>query len=55
VAQRIAAKLGFDPQPLQQLLDVRQHKLKAETLNVNKVFAGYLRAIEAVVEAVDKL
>lgn len=55
VAQRISAKLGFDPQPLQQLLDVRHHKLKAETLDVNKVFAGYLRAIEAVVDAVDKL
>lgn len=55
VAQRIAAKLGFDSQPLQQLLDVRQHKLKAETLDVNKMFAGYLQAIEAVVEAVDKL
>ena len=55
VLQRIAAKLGFDPQPLQQLLDVRQHKLKTETLDVNQVFAGYLRAIEVVVEAVDKL
>jgi hypothetical protein len=55
VAQRIAAKLGFDPHPLQQLLDVRQQKLKSETLDANKVFAGYLRAIEAVVEAVDKL
>jgi hypothetical protein len=55
VAQRIAAKLGFDPRPLQQLLDVRERKLKAETLDANKVFAGYLRAIEAVVEAVDKL
>lgn len=55
VAQRIAARLGFDPLPLQQLLDVRHHKAKAGTLDVNKVFAGYLRAIEAVVDAVDKL
>ncbi len=55
VARRIAARLVFDPLPLQQLLDVRHHKLKAETLDVNKVFAEYLRAIEAVVEAVDKL
>lgn len=55
VAQRIGARLSFDPLPLQQLLDVRQRKLKAETLETNKVFAGYLRAIEAVVEAVDKL
>lgn len=55
VAQRIAAKLNFDPLPLQQLLEVRHRKLKAESLDVNKVFAGYLRAIEVVVEAVDKL
>lgn len=55
VAQRIAARLSFDPFPLQQLLDVRHHKSKPESLDVNKVFAGYLRAIEAVVEAVDKL
>jgi hypothetical protein len=55
VAQRIAARLGFDPAPLQQLLDVRQHKLKPEVLELPQAFAAYLRAIETVVAAVDKL
>lgn len=55
VAQRIASRLSFDPLPLQRLLDVRHHKARVESLDVNQIFAGYLRAIEAVVEAVDKL
>lgn len=55
VAQQIAAKLGFDPAPLQQLLDVRQGKLKPEALPMPQSFAAYVQAIEIVVQAVDKL
>lgn len=55
VAQHIAAKLGFDPAPLRQLLDVRQRKLEPEALPMPQTFAAYLQAIEIVVQAVDKL
>jgi hypothetical protein len=55
VATRIAARLGFDPLPLQQLLQVRERKLRAEQLNVEQVFTGYLRTIEQVAQAVDAL
>lgn len=55
VAERIAARLGFDPLPLQQLLQVREQKLRVEELKVEQVFTGYLRAIEQVAQAVDSL
>ena len=55
VAQQIATKLGFDPAPLRQLLDVRQRKLEPEALPMPQTFAAYLQAIEIVVQAVDKL
>ena len=55
VAARIAARVGFDPLPLQQLLQVREHKLRGDELNVEQVFAGYLRAVEQVAQAVDAL
>ena len=55
VAQQIAAKLGFDPDPLRLLLDVRQRKLKPQALPLPQTFAAYLQAIEIVVQAVDKL
>ena len=55
VAARIAARLGFDPLPLEQLLQVREHTLRAEELNVDQVFTGYVRAIEQVAQAVDAL
>jgi len=55
VAARIAVRLGFDPLPLQQLLQVREQKLRAEQLNVEQVFTGYLRTIEQVAQAVDTL
>jgi predicted nucleotidyltransferase len=55
VAQRAAAKLGFDPAPFEQLLQVREHKLKPERLDPDTLFAAYLRAIDIVVKAVDSL
>jgi hypothetical protein len=55
VAQRAAARIGFDAAPFEQLLQVREGKLKADTLDVNQLFAAYVGAIEKVVQAVDAL
>jgi hypothetical protein len=55
VAQRSAAKLGFDFAPFEQLLQVREHKSKQESLDEETVFTAYLTAIEKVVQAVDSL
>jgi hypothetical protein len=55
VVERLAAGAQFDAAPFQQLLKVREGKLKAEALDVKSVFAGYLQGIEKVVRAVDAL
>ena len=55
VAQRLGAKVGFDPGPFEQLLHVRERRLKAEALDVQRVFTAYLQAIQKVIQAVDSL
>jgi hypothetical protein len=55
VAQRLGARVGFDPGPFEQLLQVRERKLKADALEASQVFAAYLQAIEKVIHAVDSL
>lgn len=55
VAQRIAVRVGFDPSSIEQLIQVREHKMKPEGLNTEQVFNHYLEAIEKVIRAVDAL
>ena len=55
IVQQLAAKLGFDAKPFLDLLEVREHKLKADALDAQAVFSGYLQAIEKVIQAVDAL
>jgi hypothetical protein len=55
VARRMAAKVDFDPAPFEQLLQVREHRVKPERLDVDALFAAYLAAIEKVIQAVDSL
>ncbi len=55
IVERLATVVPFDAAPFQQLLQVREGKLKAETLDVKTVFAGYLQGIERVVRTVDAL
>jgi hypothetical protein len=52
--ERLAARLGFEAAPFQQLLDVRDGKADAAKLDVQKVFAGYLSSITRVTNEVDK-
>jgi hypothetical protein len=51
----LAAKIGFDPSPFLQVLDVREQKSKPKQFNVSDVFARYLTALEQVTAAVDKM
>ncbi|HEV3315425.1 MAG TPA: hypothetical protein VG488_00600 [Candidatus Angelobacter sp.] len=55
VVELLAEKLRFDPGPFFDLLDIREHHLKPETSDAQDAFSRYLRAIEAVIRAVDNL
>ncbi len=55
VAYQLAGRAEFDPGPFEQLLKVRERKLKAEELDVDRVFPAYLSGIEKVIAAVDAL
>ena len=52
---KLAAKAGFDPSPILQLFDVREHKADRKTINVNDMFRRYLKAVEAITAAVDEM
>jgi predicted nucleotidyltransferase len=52
--EKLSQKIGFDPSPLQQALDVRQRKADPKKLDVNDLCARYLAAIEKVADAVDE-
>lgn len=54
-ARRLAARAGFDPTPLERLLEVRERKLKPEDLDVEQIFAPYLSAIEKTIQVIDAL
>lgn len=55
IVQQLAAKIGFDAKPFLDLLEVREHRLKADALEAQAAFSGYLQAIEKVIQAVDAL
>jgi len=54
-AEKLAAELGLDLTAFCQLLDVREHKADQKKVNVDDLFAGYLKEVEAVTEAVDTM
>ncbi|MFZ0320845.1 MAG: nucleotidyltransferase domain-containing protein [Candidatus Sulfotelmatobacter sp.] len=51
----LAEKIGFDPSPFLQVLDVREKVSKPKQLDVDNVFARYLAALEQVTAAVDRM
>ena len=55
VVELLAEKLRFDPGPFFDLLDVREHHLKPDMTVAQETFSRYLRAVEAVIRAVDSL
>jgi hypothetical protein len=51
----LAEKIGFDPSPFLQVLDVREKVTKPKNLDVTAIFARYLAALEQVASAVDRM
>lgn len=52
---RLAARIGFDASPIEQVLDVREHKADGKKLHAAAVVGGYLEAVEKVITAVDEM
>jgi len=53
--QALSRRVGFSPSAIDQVLDVREHKLDRGTLDINDVVAGYLAAVQQVCDAVDRM
>lgn len=53
--ERLSARLGFDPAPIMQLLDVREHKAEARKLRAGGIVGPYLATIDKVTVAIDKI
>lgn len=53
--QRLAAKTGLDPAPFLQLFDVRERKADRSGVDVDELFARYLKAVEQMTAAVDSM
>jgi len=53
--ERLAAKIGFDATVFLRLLDIRGGKADRKTEDVKALFASYLREVEQVTAAVDKM
>ena len=47
--------LRIDPAPFEKLLDVREARIKPKEMDPLAVLAAYLRAIDTVIDAVDRL
>jgi predicted nucleotidyltransferase len=54
-AVALAAKLGIDASVFGELLDIRERKKDRKSVNVDEIFARYLKLVEQVTGAVDKL
>jgi predicted nucleotidyltransferase len=48
-------RFGIDPAPFLKLLDLREEKIKARELDPAPLFAEYMKQIQKVIEAVDRL
>jgi predicted nucleotidyltransferase len=54
-AAALAGKLGIDTGVFRELLDIREHKKDRKTAVVNEMFARYLKLVDQVTTAVDKM
>ena len=55
VIEQLALGVPFDPSPFLELLQVREGKSSAESLDAQAVFARYLQGIDRVIQALDAL
>lgn len=53
--EKLAAEVGFDPTAFVQVLDIRENKTHPANLNIDDLFARYLKTVEEVSSAVDKM
>jgi hypothetical protein len=53
--QALAAGLGFDASPFEQLLDIREHRADRKQFRAPELAARYLAAVEQVTAAVDTM
>jgi hypothetical protein len=53
--QKLAERIGFDAAAFLQLLDIRERKADRKTADVNELFARYLKTVEQVTVAVDRM
>src|ERR1035441_6137332 len=54
-ATALASKLGTEARVFSELLDIRERKLERKSLNVDGIFARYLKLVEQVTASVDKM
>jgi len=54
-AAALAGKLGIDTTVFGELLDIRERKRDRKSVNVDEVFARYLKLVQEVTAAVDKM
>lgn len=54
MVSRLGAILGFEPAPFHAILDVREGKREASSLEVAAIFQSYLAGVERVVDQVDR-
>jgi len=53
--EKLAAKAGFDASVFSQLFDLRERKVDRKTVDVDQLFARYLKAVEQITAAVDTM
>ena len=54
-AALLTGKLGIDTSVFGELLDIRERKRDRKSVNVDEIFARYLKLVQEVTAAVDKM
>ncbi|HXG31894.1 MAG TPA: hypothetical protein VNJ11_00895 [Bryobacteraceae bacterium] len=55
ILEQAEQQFGLDPAPFERILDLREQKIKPKDVDPGPLFASYLKGIEVVLAAVDKL
>lgn len=55
IIDQAAEKFGIEPSPFRSLLDLREQKIKARQIQPGPLFERYLKEIQVVINAVDRL
>lgn len=53
--EKLASEVGFDPSAFLEVLNIREKKPDPANLNLEDIFARYLKTVEEVASAVDKI